>query len=589
VVTVTRTVASTPGVGDAEHQTVRSQTEPLTPSDLSSPTHLPDIPGYRVEKMIGRGGMGVVYRAIDLRLDRVVALKVMHPGGRDHQYAAGRFDREVRALAKIDHPNIVRIYDADDWRGFPYFTMRYVPGGPLSHHLTRFRGDPGACARLVARVARAVQALHAAGVVHRDLKPLNILLGDSDEPLVADFGLAKWTDDPESNYSATGHPVGTRQYMAPEQTLGGRTDSSAACDIWAIGVVLYELLAGRRPFADDGRSDLLKRIREEDPPALPETVPADLAAVVAKCLAKSARERYPTAAAVADDLERWLAGEPVSVVAERRRHGWRTGVALLALGLLIAVPAAVIPHNPPAVQQKKTVADRVLDGETVFLTDAKGKPLRPLGAIPRQHLTTGVDPDGYFYFTSGGPGMARLLDEPLPLPVRIDCEISIPEMDDRIHDAGLFFGEKVWATGDVGHYSLLKAYVVQEKTADRGVQSLTASVAFHHRQDDRNLGSARFETLLDSQAGKRGKGDKPRVVPVAVVLRPGEVRVTIDGREFKPLTWDALRQRLRNDVLEDARLRNYPFEQPVLGNGIGVALNNTNLTVRNLRISRLDP
>ena len=587
-VTVTRTIASTPGPGDHDRHTIASQTQAITRGDLGHPTRLPDIPGYRVEQMIGRGGMGVVYRAIDLTLNRVVALKVMHPGGRDYQHVMGRFDREVRALAQIDHPNIVRIFDADDWHGFPYFTMQFVPGGPLSHHLGRFHGDAAACVRLVAKVARAVQALHDHKVIHRDLKPLNILLGDSDEPLVADFGLAKWLDDdPQSDYSATGHPVGTRQYMAPEQTLGKRSDYSAACDVWAIGVVLYELLAGRRPFVDDGRGDLLKRIREEAPPAMPETVPAELAAVVAKCLAKSASERYPTAAAVADDLERWLAGEPVSVAAPRRKRGWRTGVALLALGLVIALPAGVIPWNPPAGPQKQTVADRVRDGETVFLTDAKGKPLRPLTPIARQLLTTGVNDEGYFYFQSHGPGMARLLDEPLPLPVRIECEISIPTASDgKIHDGGIFFGEKAWATGAVVHYSALRAFIVQEPTK-QGVQPLRSSVSFHHRQDDRNFGAGRFEP--DKQAGLPGKDDKARVVPFAVVLRLGEVRVTIDGQDFKPLGWDALQQRLRHDVLDDARLRNYPFEQPVLGDGIGITLNNTDLIVRNFRITKLDP
>src|SRR5262249_42692281 len=150
--------------------------------------------------------------------------------------------------------------DAGYWQGFPYLAMKYVPGGTLAQHLGRIRGDLPAAVRLVALVARAVDRLHADGGLHRDLKPMNILLGEGDNPLVADFGLARWIDD-DSDLTVTGNPLGTRQYMAPEQTLGRKSDYAPTCDIWGLGVVLYEVLTGHRPFAHQDPVELFRQIR----------------------------------------------------------------------------------------------------------------------------------------------------------------------------------------------------------------------------------------------------------------------------------------------------------------------------------------
>jgi hypothetical protein len=348
--TVTRPVASTPGPGHPDRRTDADEVV-CVPLPADDPSHLPDIPDFRIEAVIGHGGMGVVYRAVDLKLNRSVALKVIYPRGRDAISVRDRFEREVQSLAAIDHPNIVPVYHAGNWHGFPYFTMKLVPAGPLSRHLSRFTGNPAACALLVAKVARAVQTLHDRKVVHRDLKPLNILLGDGDEPLVADFGLAKWLDDADSEFSVTGFPVGTRQYMAPEQTLGRKDAITGAADIWALGVTLYELLAGRRPFSDADSTELFAQIQTAEHDPLPASVPADLAAVVAKCLVKEPRGRYPTAAAVADDLERWRRGEPVSVQLPESRPAPRrprrrllaAAVALAALVGAVAIWSAIQP------------------------------------------------------------------------------------------------------------------------------------------------------------------------------------------------------------------------------------------------------
>jgi hypothetical protein len=601
-VTVTRTIASTPGPGDAERHTIASQTQAITPGDLGHPTRLPDIPGYRVEQMIGRGGMGVVYRAIDLTLNRVVALKVMHPGGRDYQHVMGRFDREVQALATIDHPNIVRIYGADDWHGFPYFTMQFVPGGPLSQHLGRFHGDPAACARLVLRVARAVQALHDHGVIHRDLKPLNILLGDSDEPLVADFGLAKWIDDdPQSDYSVTGHPVGTRQYMAPEQTLGKRSDYSAACDVWAIGVVLYELLAGRRPFADDGRGDLLKRIREEAPPAMPETVPSELAAVVAKCLAKSASERYPTAAAVADDLERWLAGEPVSVAAPRRSRAGLMAAGLLGLVGLIALPAvAMLRNDTPTAVPKKGIPERLRDGERVKLIDANGRVLVEPRILPGCNTTITKGPKGHALLNAAGFAAVELSGENLPWPVKLRAEYAVlPDRQNSTSRFGVYAGGKV-TPGPIPCQSIVHLTHQREQVGRNGnnrTQLIREFYGFHL------AAWTRFPP--GSQASFPGS-DRTITVPsdpddtldwykVELVISPDILTGTWNGLPVGPVFGSRAPGRQPHQCIEwwsglvDQPGGPHNFAPPYIGPGLGLCAFNGAAAYRNVTLEAVTP
>ncbi|MBM3983666.1 MAG: serine/threonine protein kinase, partial [Planctomycetes bacterium] len=277
---------------------------------------IPQIPGFQMLSVLGDGGMGTVFKALHLKMNKVVALKLIKSGwARDRDFHV-RFAREVKTLARLDHPNVVPIFDASSWSGLPYLTMKFVAGKTLYHHLERLRHDLPAAARLLAKVARAVGYLHTKGIVHRDLKPLNILVDTGDEPLVADFGLVRPTDaDDAADLSITLVPLGTRQYMSPEQTMGGRENYTPACDIWALGIILYELFTGRRPFEDDGETDIFHRIRFDDPPPfaqLAPDVPPELEAIVRHCLEKRPENRYARAADVADDLERWLAGQSVA-------------------------------------------------------------------------------------------------------------------------------------------------------------------------------------------------------------------------------------------------------------------------------------
>jgi hypothetical protein len=300
---------------------------------------VPDIPGYRFERRLGRGGMGDVFLVEDLHLAQPRALKVARFGGRDRASVRARFEREVKTLAAVRHPNVVPVYTAGEANGHLYFVMEYVPGGAVVDHLARFTGDPRACAALIAKAARGVQALHDRGFLHRDLKPHNLLLGDGDAPLVADTGLTALLAElaavaPEPPPAPGAHPahrtvsgavVGTLAYMPPEQVLGLREEYGPGCDVWALGVTLYELLAGRRPFTGD---DTAHQILHDDPPPLPAGVPPDLAQAVRRCLGKCPADRYGSARELAADLERWLAGP------------WYTRRGVLVAGGLAALAAA---------------------------------------------------------------------------------------------------------------------------------------------------------------------------------------------------------------------------------------------------------
>jgi hypothetical protein len=284
------------------------------PTAADPRTGLVDVPGYEVLGELGRGGMGVVYRARQTRANREVALKVVLAG--DHAGAAelARFRAEAEAVARLQHPHVVAVFEVGEYAGRPFYSMELCPGGTLAAAVGGPM-DPRAAATLVLKVARGVAAAHAAGVVHRDIKPGNVLLTADGDPKVADFGLAKQLNaGPDGGLTRTGAVVGTPSYMPPEQAAGAREVGPAA-DVYALGAVLYELLTGRPPFRGANPTETLLRVVTEDPPpprAVHAAVPRDLEAVCLRCLAKTPADRYPSAAALADDLRRYLDGDPVS-------------------------------------------------------------------------------------------------------------------------------------------------------------------------------------------------------------------------------------------------------------------------------------
>jgi len=270
---------------------------------------------YQLVREIGRGGMGVVFEARQRGLDRSVALKMILAGNLASPEMVRRFQSEARAAAQLRHANIVPIHDVGQFGGQDFFTMDLIEGQNLAERLAAGPVDPAVACRWVAAVARAVEHLHRRGIVHRDLKPSNILLDADLRPMVTDFGLAKIFDS-TSDRTTTGLIAGTPSYMAPEQAAGRASEIGPACDVYSLGAILYELLCGRPPFFAESPLDTLMNVLGAEP--IPPRVinpqaPRGLELICLKCLAKNPPDRYASAAALADDLDRFARGEVRSV------------------------------------------------------------------------------------------------------------------------------------------------------------------------------------------------------------------------------------------------------------------------------------
>ncbi len=272
---------------------------------------------YEVLHEIGRGGMGIVFKAKQVGLNRLVALKMLRPGDAENSELLARFRAEAKVVASLRHPQIVQIYDYGEHDGSPFLALELVEGGTLAARLDGRPWRPQNAAALVAELARTVHFAHQRGIVHRDLKPANLLISSSGTELevkIADFGLAKVFRDGPSSQTQSCAVLGTPSYMPPERAAGDSTAATKQGDVYSLGAILYELLTGRPPFLGATVLDTLSMIRDREPVALqslqPHT-PRDLATICLKCLAKTPEARYESAQELADDLDRFLAGEPI--------------------------------------------------------------------------------------------------------------------------------------------------------------------------------------------------------------------------------------------------------------------------------------
>jgi tetratricopeptide (TPR) repeat protein len=301
----------------------------------------PRVPGYEIQRVLGRGGMGVVYLARQVRLDRLVALKMILAGAHAGPHERARFKAEAEAVARLQHPHIVQVFEAGEDNGCPYLVLEYVPGGSLTDRAKDGPWAPRVAAEFVRALARAVQAAHEQGVVHRDLKPANVLLAADGTPKVTDFGLAKRLDAQRQTQS--GAVVGTPSYMAPEQAAGSGKGVGPAADVYALGAILYELLTGRPPFKAVTDLDTMLQVISQEPVAvrrLQPNVPRDLDLVCLKCLQKEPARRYANASALAEELGRYLHGKPLALTrpvgqAERLWRWARRNPALAALAFAV--------------------------------------------------------------------------------------------------------------------------------------------------------------------------------------------------------------------------------------------------------------
>jgi tetratricopeptide (TPR) repeat protein len=335
----------------------------------AAPALCPTIPGYEILQVLGHGGMGVVYKAREIALNRLVALKIVVAGVHASREQLLRFRAEAHAEARLQHPNIVQIHAVGEHEGFPYLSLEYLDGGSLAQKIARQPQPPGEAARLIQALARAMAFAHGHGIIHRDLKPANILLTSGAAPKIADFGLAKHLED-ASGPTRTGSLLGTPTYMAPEQAEGHGSHVGPGVDIWALGVILYEMLVGRPPFQGVTMVDTLEQVktREPVPPTqLQPKVPADLETICLKCLRKEPEQRYATAEALAEDLRRFLAGEPIlarPVGALERCARWcrrnprlaALSAAVLFLLLTVAVTSTVFALVLDARQRETEIA-----------------------------------------------------------------------------------------------------------------------------------------------------------------------------------------------------------------------------------------
>jgi eukaryotic-like serine/threonine-protein kinase len=272
-----------------------------------------DFGKFELLEELGRGGMGVVYKARQKDLGRIVALKMVLAGPMASQETVERFRDEARAVAGIQHPNITTVYEVGDIHGQGYIAIQFVGGSSLTQRLARGGLQPHEAARIVSAVARAVDHLHKNGVVHRDLKPSNILIDDDGKPYVTDFGLVKLLQG-DSHKTTTGAVLGTPSYMSPEQAAAKSSEVGPLSDVYSVGAVLYECLTGRPPFHEATALDTLVQVLEGEPPtprSLRPSIPRDLEKICLRCLEKSPERRYQSAAALANDLDRYLKGEAI--------------------------------------------------------------------------------------------------------------------------------------------------------------------------------------------------------------------------------------------------------------------------------------
>jgi serine/threonine-protein kinase len=427
----------------------------------------PSPPGYTLVQRLGGGGMGDVFLARDHTAEREVAMKFLRAAG--NPTAVERFLTEVRALARLDHPCITRIYSTDFQSLTPYFTMEYAAGGSLAARVKQ-QGPlaTAEAARLMVVVARAVEAAHEAGVLHRDVKPSNILLDQNGNPKLADFGLAKRTDRDDA-LTVTGGAMGTPSFMPPEQVSRRFGEIGRASDVYGLGATLYHLLCGRPPFEGDTPEEIASKVSTLEPERLQARcpqVPPGLEAIVLKCLEKSPADRYPSAAALAEDLERFLGGEkPIAPELTRRRRLLRwarlqrgrlsISIVAVAVGIALVLAGQRLPPTPKSTSEPTEPLNPLVEIQKELAVEKKVVLLGARG-LPKYHAwklqpaTLGESPvkDGSACFQTAGTTLLELLPDPMSDHYRVSLELrhiqgSPPPPGGSITMSyvGMYFGE----------------------------------------------------------------------------------------------------------------------------------------------------
>jgi serine/threonine protein kinase len=340
---------------------------------IAPPSGLLAVPGYEIREQIGRGGMGVVYKAWDTGLQRPVAVKMLVYGGCAGPEQVARFEREAAVLGRVQHPNVVRVYGYGVTDGQPFLAMELLEGNSLANKLAGAPLPPHEAVSLAESLASALHVVHEQGIVHRDVKPSNVLFSQDGIPKIVDFGLAKLLDQASPGQTQTGAVVGTPSYMAPEQAQGRVEQIGPRTDVYSLGATLYELLTGRPPFKAATPLDTILQVMHDEPVPprqLNTKVPRDLETICLKCLHKEPQRRYASAQALADDLRLFLEGRPISArpvsQVERLRRWCKRNPAMASLLLLtffLLITGALISNVLALQLRKRAEAEARLRGD----------------------------------------------------------------------------------------------------------------------------------------------------------------------------------------------------------------------------------
>lgn len=473
----------------------------------------PDIPNHTDFEVIGSGGMGTVYRAIQRPTDRTVAVKVMHLIPHNKHFRE-RFINEVRAHARIRHPGVVTIHEVGECQFGPYFTMDYIAGGTLADRLKNGRFEPREAVRIIAEAADAIDAAHREGIIHRDIKPSNILLDRSGAVKVTDFGLARHLN--QDQITLTGVVVGTPSYMAPEQAEGSSSRVNIAADIYGLGATLYHLLTGRAPHGKAFTAYMLQKSMMETivrPRTIVPAICPVLEAIVLKSLAKSIENRYESAKSFADELRHWSNGEPTIAHPPTRREQFQRAVrknrAVLTAGVLLLALVIIAAAVRRDADPKRRIVRSLEAGDVATIVPAQGRPLWYRWLLGEELFEDSEFGDNTSQFRAKRLSFLALLDEP-----PIDAYRFTVQVRQTAGAAG------AGVAGAHPRYLLGIFFGYQSVQTDRGDSvDLAYTIEFNEYTPKGGPNEQKIYPKLRADAFLPGQGPSPRT-PILTSLAP---------------------------------------------------------------------